>query len=155
MISKKKITYLTSENDIELIKVDPENNKHCKILYEFLKKREFKISHKKLPVFSTHKNFIKKNRYRKWFLIVHKNNFIGSIYILYDNGIGIDVESVNYHLIDNILKIIFMNINPLKAIPSIRIDKFHININPTNNSFKEIIEKLGATLQQQTFIFNR
>ena len=155
MISKKKITYLTSENDIELVKVDPENKKHCEILYEFLKKREFKISHNKLPVFSMHKNFIKKNRYRKWFLIVHKNNFIGSIYLLYDNGIGLDIESTNYHLIDNILKIIFMNINPLKAIPSIRIDRFHININPSNNVFKEMIQKSGAKLQQQTFIFNR
>ena len=155
MIPKTIKKYYSPEDDIKLIKVNENNKKHCEILYEFLKKREFKISHKKLPSFSMHVDFIKNNRYRKWFLISYKNNFIGSIYILYNNGIGIDLESINYFLIDKILKIIFTNLTPLKAIPSIRIEKFHININPSNIALREILEKLGAEIQQQTFIFKK
>ena len=143
------------KEDLKLIKVDYKNPLHNKLLFKFLREREFNISHKNLPTYQNHLKFIKNNPYRKWFLISHKKNFIGSIYILYDNGIGLDINSKYYDLIDNIMKIIFSNIAPLKAIPSIRMDRFHMNINPSNKALKDIIGKQGAVLQQQTFLFKK
>ena len=151
MISKNRI--LVKEN-LELIKVNPNDEKHCQILYELLSKRSFKISHKNMPTYLVHLEFMKNIPYRKWFLIYYKEKFIGSIYILFDNGIGLDMATKNYNLIYPILNKVFVEIKPLKSIPSLRIANYHINVAPANIKLKETIEKLGAELKQETFIFN-
>ena len=58
-------------------------------LYELLKKREKTISHKILPSFKEHTHFVRNHPYRIWYLIKSKNQFIGSVYLLNNNCLGI------------------------------------------------------------------
>ena len=147
------INYQNDKEDLTLIKVDFKNLLHNKLLYEFLKKREFNISHKNLPTYKNHLKFVKNSPYRKWFLISYNFQIIGSIYILYDNGIGIDIPKKNYKIIGKILKIVFLKIKPLKAIPSIRTNNFHINVAANNKSMHKFVMHSGGVLKQHSFEF--
>ena len=95
------------------------------------------------------------NPYRRWFLISHKSEIIGSLYILYDNGIGIDIPSSKYYLIEEILNQVFIKIKPLKAIPSIRTNNFHINTSSDNKEIHKYILQSGGILKQKTFEFEK
>ena len=155
MNNSNQNTYKNDKQDLKLIKVDFKNPLHNKLLYEFLKKREFNISHKNLPTYQNHLKFVKNNPYRKWFLISYNFETIGSIYILYDNGIGIDIPKINYKIIGDILKIVFLKIKPLKAVPSIRTNNFHINVASKNNSMYKSVIHSGGVLKQHSFEFEK
>lgn len=138
---------------LKFIKVNPKDDSHNKFLYDCLAKRKFNISHNGMPNFDEHCRFVKKNLYRKWFLISYKNSLIGSIYVLYDNGIGIDLESKNYYLIGGILTKLSSIIKPLKAIPSIRRNQFHVNISHLNKKLYRLLSDIGGTHIQNTILF--
>ena len=140
---------------LKLIAVNYKDQSHNKLLYKFLKNRVFSISHKNIPKYADHICFVKNNPYRKWFLISHELNIIGSLYILYDNGIGIDVPNSEYKLIDDILDLVFVKIKPLKPIPSIRTNNFHINISSDNDELSTFIIKAGGILKQKTYEFEK
>ena len=144
-----------NKEDLKLIKVDFKNLSHNKLLYEFLKKRRFNISHKNIPTYENHLKFVKNNPYRKWFLISYNFEIIGSIYILYDNGIGIDIPKIRYKIICKILEMVFLKIKPLKSIPSIRTNNFHINTSIKNSYINKFIIKSGGVLKQHTFEFEK
>ena len=109
---------------LKLIKVDYKIESHNKYLYTLLSKKIHNISHKKMPSFKSHKEFVKNNPYRNWFLISIGSNIIGSIYVLYDNGIGLNLEEKNYGLVTKIIKKLTSRIKPLKSKPSLRNNKF-------------------------------
>lgn len=134
--------------NLTLIKVDPNNHLHIESLYSFLKDRKFNISHNDLPNYETHLEFVKNNPYRKWFLVSFDLKLIGSVYILYDNGIGIDLNAKYYFLIKEIIKQINIITKPLNSIKSIRTDKFHINISPLNKELNKKLIEAGGILKQ-------
>ena len=113
---------------MKLIEINPESNKDIEVLYSFLAAREYSISHNEMPTFEKHKMFVQKNPYRKWFFIQYNSKIIGSIYVLKDNGIGIDIKPFDYNLIEEIISCLYSKLKPLKAIDSIRVAKYHINI---------------------------
>tara|TARA_B100000212_G_scaffold330565_1_gene296922 strand:- start:217 stop:687 length:471 start_codon:yes stop_codon:yes gene_type:complete len=155
MNKSNKINNKKDKEYLKLIKVDFKKQLHNKLLYEFLRKREFNISHKNLPTYQNHIKFVENNPYRKWFLISFHFEIIGSIYILYDNGIGIDLPKKDYKIIGEILKIVFLKIKPLKAVPSIRTSNFHINVASKNNSMHKFIIDSGGVLKQHSFEFEQ
>ena len=143
------------EKILTFIKVNSKNESHNKFLYDCLAKRKFNISHKNTPNFEEHCIFVREHPYRKWFLISYKSSLIGSIYVLYDNGIGLDLEPFNYYLIKDILKELSSEIKPLKAIPSIRRNEFHMNISNLNEKLFRILTELGGEHIQNTLIFEK
>ena len=140
---------------IQFTKVNPKDESHNKFLYDFLAKRKFNISHSKMPTYKNHCKFVSENPYRKWFMISYKYSFIGSIYILYDNGVGIDLNPINYYLINEIINKLIREVKPLKAIPSIRTNKFHINISHLNKKLYRVLKGAGGIHIQDTFIFDK
>ena len=50
------------------------------------------ISHRKLPNWDTHSNFVKNNPYRAWYIVYSEGIVIGSIYVQHDNSVGIDID---------------------------------------------------------------
>ncbi len=138
---------------MKLIEIDIYSNEHINILYSLLGNRKYSISHKKLPSFEEHKIFVQKNPYRKWFLIYHDSKTIGSIYVLKDNGIGIDIKSSDYFLLGEVIKILHLSLKPLPALPSIRVENFHINISPNNKEIEKELKKIGAFYKQKTYEF--
>lgn len=151
MLSEKKmnssLTYAYS-----FIKVK-KNIEHIDALYELLKKRIYNISHSTLPAYNEHKNFVENNPYRVWYLIKDNNGYIGSLYLLNDNCIGIFVDPKYEQATEYAISWLLMKHKPLPGIKSIRSPNFHINVAPGNNSLKTAIQNIGGTKIQITFSF--
>jgi hypothetical protein len=127
------------------------NDAHIKALYKLLKNRKFNISNQNFPTFREHKLFVLNNPYRAWYLIEVNDLFVGSMYLLKDNCIGINVEEQNKYLIEKVIEWVLENKKPLPGIKSVRASHFHINIAPNNKIFLSVLRKIGATPIQLTY----
>jgi hypothetical protein len=127
------------------------NDVHIKALYDILKNRKFNISNQNLPTFSEHKLFVLNNPYRAWYLIEVNKLFVGTMYLLKNNCIGIYVEEQNKYLIEKIIGWVLENKKPLPEIKSVRTSDFHINIAPNNKIISSVLRKMGATPIQLTY----
>lgn len=127
------------------------NDVHIKALYELLKNRKFNISNQNLPTFKEHELFVLNNPYRAWYLIEFKKLFVGTIYLLKDNCIGIYVEEQNKYVIEKTIEWVLRNKKPLPPIKSVRASDFHINIAPNNKIMSSALRKMGATTIQLTY----
>ena len=78
---------------------------------------------------------------------------IGSFYISNQNSIGINIENhQKIELIDKIIKYIEETYLPMPSIKSIRTDKFHINVPPTNRFLINSLDQLSKKLIQVTYL---
>ena len=66
-------------------------DEQIKILYDLLNARSYVISHRSLPSFETHRDFVKNHPYQDWFLISDESNYLGSFYLKKDNSIGLNL----------------------------------------------------------------
>ena len=66
----------------------------AKFLYELLKQREgiVNISHKSLPTWDEHIDYIKNHSYQSWNIIWNDDTRIGNIYLTERNEIGIFLD---------------------------------------------------------------
>lgn len=69
--------------------------KCIQLLYDLLKVRIHSISHFKMPTFDEHALFVKNHPYRAWFFVNFKGECIGSVYIAFDNTVGVNVLDVH------------------------------------------------------------
>jgi hypothetical protein len=127
----------------------------AKILFEILKKRKTNISHKSLPAYSEHKDFVINHPYRVWYLIKAGNEFVGSAYILKNNCVGITVIKNSKAITPLVIEKLLKKHKPLKAMKSVRAAGFDFNASPKNEEYIEILKKMGARLAQVTFVFDR
>lgn len=101
-------------------------NKHYKVLYQILSEREphQNISHKELPSYEAHINFVDAKPYKEWYIIYHNGPAVGSIYISHNNEIGLFVLkefqgkgfgswALNFILENNKHTVFRANINPM------------------------------------------
>ena len=129
------------------------SKKHINELYNLLKKRNFNISHVEYTTFKEHKKFVINNPYRNWYIIKNKDKYIGSVYLKYDNSIGINIIiKSTVKLIEEIINFIKSLNNPLSEKKSLRYKDFFINVPLDNVSMKQILKKLGYKQSQSTFI---
>mgnify|MGYP004274376717 CR=1 FL=1 len=123
-------------------------------LYGILQKRMFNISHKDLPSFKEHISFVKKNSYRKWYLITDNNKkIIGSTYITNTNSIGISIPKPTKILYKKVIKDILKNHSPLESIKSIRSSHFLVNLSPHDEILREVLEELNFEHIQNTYAY--
>jgi hypothetical protein len=128
---------------------------HIDALYVILKNRKFNISNNSLPSFNEHKLFVINNPYRYWYLIEVDNSFVGSMYLLKDNSIGLYVVDQNEDIIRKVIEWVLKNKKPLSEIKSVRSSNFHINVAPNNEKLSKIVEEMGAIPLQLTFSFKK
>jgi hypothetical protein len=131
------------------------NKEHIEILYHLLKNRVYNISHQKLPDYNSHKSFVYNHPYRKWFLVKNNDEYIGSIYILDNNCIGVNIDTHDMDVIKKSINWILMEVRPLEGIKSLRNEHFHININPRNKEMIGLVNSMNATLIEQTYIIKK
>jgi len=124
---------------------------HFLFLYKSLNKRVFSVSHKILPDYQSHINFVKKHPYRKWFLIFSEENCIGSFYLAYDNAIGLNIEINSISINQDVLSHILLKFKPLKGIKSVRSENFYINIAIMNKSLEKSVDNIGGILTQKCY----
>ena len=68
-----------------------------RFLYNLLKERDSRtnISHKKMPTFHQHVDFVKSKPYTKWYIVKYGAKKIGSIYLTSQNEIGIFIKNTH------------------------------------------------------------
>jgi len=132
-----------NESDISIRSVKKSDSN---FLYELLKQRDPKanISHKKMPTFKQHENFILSKPYSKWYIIQSSKNDVGSIYLSKNNEIGIFLikKNQNKGIGENALKLL------IEKNPKVR---FLANVSPKNKKSIDFFKKNGFKLIQHTY----
>lgn len=145
---------MRNKTEFSLIPINS-SKKHIEILYNLLKERVHNISHKQLPSYEEHKSFILNHPYREWFLVKNNSTYYGSIYVLDNNCIGINIDTDNMNIIKKSINWVVSEIKPLPGIKSVRNKDFHININPNNKKMAKLLDNLNADLIEHTYIIKQ
>ena len=117
-----------------------------RFLYQHLKERNptANISHKKMPTYAEHVKFVMSRPYSKWYIIIHRNKKIGTIYLTKQNEIGIFIKNkVQGKLIGQRVLKLLMEKNPRK--------RYLANVSPKNKKSISFFKKNGFKLIQYTF----
>ena len=118
----------------------------AKFLFDLLKQREgiVNISHKSLPTWEKHVEFIKNNTYQSWDIIWVDNVRIGNIYLTDRDEIGIFLDKKSQsNGYGSIAINEFMKKNGKK--------RYLANINPTNYKSIQFFGKHGFIHIQNTY----
>ena len=128
------------------IKLKPVTINDALFLYELLKSRDplANISHKKMPSYDEHVNFILSNPYAVWYIIEYEGKNIGSIYLSKQDEIGISlVDNSLYDKIGkSIIKLLIKN-NPRKRYLS--------KVSPQNKKLQNFFVNNGFTGLEYTY----
>ena len=118
----------------------------AEFLFDLLKQREgtVNISHKSLPDWEEHLQYVKKHDYQSWDIIWVENTRIGNIYLTKNNEIGIFIDKkLQFHGYGSKALEEFMKKNGKK--------RYLANINPTNYKSIQFFGKNGFTHIQNTY----
>jgi len=128
------------------IKLKPVTKNDALFLYDLLKARNpiANISHKKIPSYNEHVNFILSNPYAVWYIIEYEGKNIGSIYLSKQDEIGISLfDNLLYDKIGkNIIKFLMKN-NPRK--------RYLAKISPRNKKLQNFFVNNGFTGLEYTY----
>ena len=115
-------------------------------LFELLLQRSSKenISHKKMPTYTEHVKFIMSHPYSKWYIIIHKNKKVGTIYLTKQNEIGIFIKNkMQDKQIGQRTLELLMEKNPRK--------RYLANVSPKNKKSIRFFTHNGFKLIQYTY----
>ena len=118
----------------------------AEFLFDLLKQREgtVNISHKSLPDWEEHIQYVKKHDYQSWDIIWVENTRIGNIYLTKNNEIGIFIDKkLQFHGYGSKALEEFMKKNGKK--------RYLANVNPTNYKSIQFFGKNGFTHIQNTY----
>ena len=125
-------------------------------LYAQLKNRSHNISHKSIPSFDEHTEFVQNHPYRKWIIVKDAEIAIANVYIQYNNSIGLNVDSlVTCEQITKILKGIYALHSPLPAVPSVRFEEFFLNVASDNKMLQNVLSSLGFSEVERSFVLSK
>jgi RimJ/RimL family protein N-acetyltransferase len=130
---------------IDVYAQQPDNSAAILFLYELLAERDpiANISHRKMPTFEQHREFIDSLPYRAWYIIFTENTPIGAVYLTYKNEIGVSILKAHQENGYGKMAIeLLMKLHPEK--------KFLANIAPGNARSISMFEGLGFELIQIT-----
>lgn len=130
-------------------------------LYELMKEREpeINISHRELPTFEQHRQFVTRRPYRCWYLIERQAEgkeepvLIGYVSATNQNEIGIVIRKPFRGCGFGPMAILMLTQihRPLPAEPSVRNGRWLANIAPGNARSRHVFESLGFREIQRTY----
>ena len=128
------------------IKLKLVNKSDIRFLYNQLKERDpmINISHKKMPTYAEHSQFVLSKPYSKWYIIIYKNKKIGNTYLTKTNEIGIfilkitKINGIGRTVLEEIMKM-----NPRQ--------RYLANVSPRNDKSSNFFKKNGFKLIQHTY----
>jgi len=139
------------ENKITFEKILP-TEQQIKLLFDLLTTRKHVISHKVMPNFAAHQDFVRSNPYVVWYLVFMQDDCLGSYYINHDNTLGIHIiDGQLAACLGQILQFTKDNHQPLPAIKSVRGASFAINVAPSNQEFMGLLDNYGLEILQMTY----
>ena len=128
------------------IKLKPVDKSDFRFLYQHLKERNpsANISHKKMPTYAEHVKFVMSRPYSKWYIIIHKNKKVGTIYLTKQNEIGIFIKNkMQDKQIGHRTLELLMEKNPRK--------RYLANVSPKNKKSIRFFTHNGFKLIQYTY----
>ena len=140
---------------LEFIEIDVNDISHIEELYTLLKSRIFSISHKEIPCFNDHLNFVMNTKYRNWCLVKRSSKTIGSFYLTNENIIGVNLLYDKYEDYIETIKQIIKHYKPLEPIASFRSKYFLINVNPNNEILIKALKYLEMDHIQNTYAYTK
>lgn len=140
-----------NSNEIQLELVIPTKSQ-TDLLYHQMSTRTHAISHSGLPNYTTHEAFVANHPYRVWYIIRQNKKDLGNIYIQNDNSIGLNCyDDINESQIKQILSLVIKSFKPLGPIPSVRANKFFLNVSASNTNLQTKLKNIGLTESQRSF----
>ena len=117
-----------------------------KFLYKLLSERNpnANISHKKMPSYKQHIEFVSQKPYSKWYIIFQNNKKVGSVYLSKQDEVGIFV--LNKYKNQGIAKEAISLL--IKKNPRHR---YLANVSPKNENSKMFFKKMNFKLIQYTY----
>ena len=140
---------MESENLGKTIRLKKAGKEDYRFLYNLLKERDSiaNISHRKMPTYEEHVNFVKSKPYSNWYIIEFKTRKAGSVYLSKTNEIGIFLKNdMHGKGIGKEALQIIMKKNPRK--------RYLANINPRNKKSIKFFKKNNFMLIQHTYELN-
>lgn len=118
--------------------------KYVKFLYKLLSQREphQNISHKAMPTYEAHTNFVNGRPYSKWFVIIVDDLLVGAIYLSkeFEIGLFIDKDTRGTGIGAKALK---------KFLKHTEARPLYANIAPNNIGSKRFFERHGFMFQKR------
>ena len=130
------------------------NDNQIALLYSLLEQRVHGISHKTLPSFHQHRNFVLSDPYEEWFLVRINQSYVGTVYIKDDNTVGINLVTYSLENVCACLNYINEYFFPRKAKASFVPSQFVVNVASSNTTFQKNMKMLGHDEIQTTFRLN-
>ena len=134
-MSKNHLTEMNSN-----VKLKQVTKNDMLFLYELLKNKDpsTNISHKKMPSYDEHVEFVMSKPYTNWYIIECDKKNVGSIYLSKRDEIGISINNdFEYDQIAKMALKLLMKINPRK--------RYRVNVSPKNIRLQEFFLKSGFT----------
>ena len=120
-------------------------------LYDLLKQRTYVISHRNLPSYGEHSDFVKNHPYLHWFMVSDEFDCYGSFYIKKDNSIGLNLKITTNEILAACVNFIQHNFMPRAAQLSMVPDFFYINVAHSNKQLRDALKDLGLSPLQISF----
>jgi RimJ/RimL family protein N-acetyltransferase len=119
--------------------------RHVMALYSLLQERkvEINISHKKMPTYEEHVEFVKSDPYKAWYICTMADEVVGSVYLTHQNEIGIFVfnryQGIGYGRL------------MIEQLRQLHDGPFYANVSPKNAASQGFFTHLGAKQIQVTY----
>ena len=136
--------------NVELVRVR-RTDEHVRALYGLLDQRAHGISHRAMPTFEQHREFVLAHPYRAWYLIQVDGKPVGTIYLLRSNNVGVSVAPGAARYLPEAIRQIVRRHKPLPPIKSVRAAGYILNVSPENTELISVLEEMHAELLQLTY----
>ena len=124
-------------------------------LYSLLSTRQHSISHVSMPSFESHRNFVLNHPYRTWYIVSLDHRRIGSLYLGFDNSVGIHLLKDSIHHRRAIIVSALQSFCPLPPRPSMTSKEFIFNVPVSDADYMNDLCSLGAISIQHTYTLSR
>ena len=129
------------------------DDSQTEVLYELLKARKHTISHRNMPTYEDHASFVLNNPYRHWFLIYSEREIVGSVYVQYDNSVGISCfNPTTKNSLELLMSSLKAKVKPLEPVASVRLGDFFFNVPVSDTNYQNCLEDLGYVRSQVSFV---
>ena len=120
------------------------------LLHDLLAEREPKesISHKKMPSYFEHIQFVDSKPYKAWYLVIEESEgYVGAVYLSRQNEIGVGIFKA--HRGKGYGEAAVKEL--MRRCPLTEGERYLANVNPSNDVSRAMFEKLGAKVIQYTY----
>ena len=120
-------------------------------LYQILVQREHSISHKQIPSFEQHRQFVLNHPYKHWIIVSNRSQKVGAVYVCFDNSVGIHILPGSMFCRSSVILEVLKQFKPVPGRASSVPDDFVFNVADGDIEYEKDLIRCGAVRLQATF----